>query len=76
MRTKVFSFIVLIGLVNTLFATVPPDWFDNHSSGDTRAIASGCSAPSGQSFLELNNVKALIYTGGDMWWNTATQKAS
>ena len=76
MKTKIFSFIVLIGFASTLFATVPPDWFENHGNGNTRAIASGCSAPSGQSFLELNNVKALIYTGGDMWWNIATGRAS
>lgn len=76
MRTKLFLFIVFLGVVNILFATVPPDWFENRSNGNTKAIAAGCSAPSGQTFLELNNVKALVYTGGDMWWNIATSKAS
>jgi len=76
MKVRFFSFIALLAFTTSLLATVPPDWFENHGNGNTRAIASGCSAPSGQTFLELNNVKALIYTGGDMWWNLATGKAS
>ena len=29
--------------------------------------AASCTPPSGSSFLELNNVKALIHTGGNLW---------
>ena len=76
MKVRFFSFIALLAFTTSVFATVPPDWFEHHGNGNTRAIASGCSAPSGQTFLQLNNVKALIYTGGDMWWNIATGKAS
>lgn len=38
----------------------------------TKAIestAAGCLAPSGYQFLYINNVRARINTGGDMWWN-------
>ena len=76
MKSNILLITGLLLFGTSLFATVPPDWFENHGNGNTRAIASGCSAPSGQSFLELNNVKALIYTGGDMWWNIATTNAS
>lgn len=30
---------------------------------------SGCVGPSARSEMALNNVRALIYTGGDMWWD-------
>lgn len=39
---------------------------------DTKSIkstAAGCLDPSGFRFLHVNNVRARINTGGDMWWN-------
>lgn len=39
---------------------------------DTKAIkstAAGCLDPSGFRFIQVNNVRARINTGGDMWWN-------
>ncbi|MCX6257669.1 MAG: T9SS type A sorting domain-containing protein [Bacteroidia bacterium] len=35
----------------------------------TGSVASGCVIPSTQTELQLNNVRALIMTGGDMWWD-------
>ena len=32
-------------------------------------IASGCAAASSQTELDVNNVRALILGGGDMWWD-------
>ncbi len=34
-----------------------------------KSAAAGCSAGGGFAFLEINNVRARINTGGDMWWN-------
>lgn len=34
---------------------------------DTEERAAGCSPADGQYFLEFNNVKALIHTGGNLW---------
>ncbi|MCF8369864.1 MAG: T9SS type A sorting domain-containing protein [Bacteroidales bacterium] len=34
-----------------------------------KSTAAGCLAPSGFQFLYVNNVRARINTGGDMWWN-------
>ncbi|MEE4257177.1 MAG: T9SS type A sorting domain-containing protein [Bacteroidales bacterium] len=31
--------------------------------------AAGCAAASGYRFLDINNVRARINTGGDMWWD-------
>ena len=34
-----------------------------------KASAAGCSAGASFAFLEVNNIRARINTGGDMWWN-------
>ena len=39
------------------------------NSENIKATAAGCSAPSGFRFLYINNVRARINTGGDMWWD-------
>lgn len=35
-------------------------------------IAAGCSPPTYRSDLDLNNVRAMIHTGGDMWYDLVT----
>ena len=32
-------------------------------------VAAGCSPSSSQTDLDINNVRATILGGGDMWWN-------
>jgi hypothetical protein len=34
-------------------------------------VAAGCSPSSSQTDLDVNNVRATILGGGDMWWNLA-----
>lgn len=34
-----------------------------------KASAAGCSAGASFAFLEVNNIRCRINTGGDMWWN-------
>ncbi|MBN2682745.1 MAG: hypothetical protein JXR58_09580, partial [Bacteroidales bacterium] len=29
----------------------------------------GCSPPTSSVYLEINNVRTLIHSGGDMWWD-------
>ncbi|MCD4745956.1 MAG: hypothetical protein K8R58_06625 [Bacteroidales bacterium] len=41
----------------------------NKSTRSIKAVAAGCASPSGFTFLEVNNVRARINTGGDMWWD-------
>ncbi len=44
--------------------------FGNFKSTESiKSTAAGCSAPSGFRFLHVNNVRARINTGGDMWWD-------
>ena len=34
-----------------------------------KSITAGCVSATGATILDLNNVNALIFTGGDMWWD-------
>lgn len=43
--------------------------YKNRQIKDIKANAAGCSAASGFRFLDINNVRARINTGGDMWWD-------
>lgn len=38
-------------------------------SMEIKAAAAGCPAGAGFAFLDVNNIRARINTGGDMWWN-------
>lgn len=37
-----------------------------------KSVGAGCLPPTASTFLEFNNVKALIQNGGDMWWDFNT----
>ncbi|MGD1846393.1 MAG: hypothetical protein ACFB10_13485 [Salibacteraceae bacterium] len=39
----------------------------------TAALAANCIAPSAATELSINNVRALIQTGGDMWWDLQSE---
>ena len=39
------------------------------STEGLKSTAAGCLAPSGFRYLQVNNIRARINTGGDMWWD-------
>src|SRR5690606_30241299 len=39
------------------------------SGGKNNKIAAGCLTSSSSSSLDINNVRAMVLNGGDMWWN-------
>ena len=41
----------------------------NISSVVNTKVAAGCSPSNSQTDLDVNNVRATIMGGGDMWWN-------
>ncbi len=66
-RTLVVS---LLCLTVTLPGFTRESVFGNFKSTEgIKSTAAGCSAPSGFRFLTVNNVRARINTGGDMWWD-------
>ncbi|HHZ64812.1 MAG TPA: hypothetical protein EYN38_01880 [Flavobacteriales bacterium] len=38
-------------------------------SSGTNSLLAGCAEPNGATYIEFNNVRALIHTGGDMFWD-------
>jgi len=57
--------IFILSIVKGNYAEKQPD----SEVQKLKAGAAGCSAGGGFAFLEINNVRARINTGGDMWWN-------
>jgi hypothetical protein len=41
----------------------------NKSANQVKATAAGCAQATSYRFLDVNNVRARINTGGDMWWD-------
>ncbi|HBZ65232.1 MAG TPA: T9SS C-terminal target domain-containing protein [Bacteroidales bacterium] len=69
---KKYSSLLLTIVLITLGGSV----FSREYIGDvkktksTKAVnAAGCTAGAGYQFLDVNNVRARINTGGDMWWD-------
>jgi hypothetical protein len=64
-----FLSVLLIGLLLT-GVTFSREFVGSQKSTSTiKSTAAGCSAASGFRFLDINNVRTRINTGGDMWWD-------
>lgn len=46
-----------------------PDTTNNQGNNKVKALAAGCASSQAYNFLSINNVRARINTGGDMWWD-------
>ena len=42
---------------------------NNVTTDNVEKVMAACSTPSGAAQLDINNVRTIIYTGGDMWWD-------
>lgn len=76
MKMNTIQKLILIGILgffssNYLFAEKLKT--STHGGGGKpksgKDITAGCAPGSGATYIELNNVRALIFTGGDMWWD-------
>lgn len=68
---NIYRFLSLL-LIGLLLAGVayPREFVGATKSTSTiKSTAAGCSAASGFRFLDINNVRTRINTGGDMWWD-------
>jgi hypothetical protein len=64
--------LVIVGLTSLLSVNVYGDVFVGDKQKQSKAVkasTAGCSAASGYQFLDINNVRCRINTGGDMWWD-------
>lgn len=65
----IFSMLLVQGIY--AYKQYPTNLGDNSGSGsgNHRETAEACQASAGATDLDLNNVRARINTGGDMWWD-------
>jgi hypothetical protein len=64
-----FLSLLLIGLLLTGVAFSREFVGSQKNTSTIKSTAAGCSAASGFRFLDINNVRTRINTGGDMWWD-------
>lgn len=64
-----FLSLLLIGLLLTGVAFSREFVGSQKNASTIKSTAAGCSAASGFRFLDVNNVRCRINTGGDMWWD-------
>ena len=65
----IFLTILAIFFSNTTFAKENIPNPNSNNSNPLRVISAGCLPATAQTQLNVNNVKTLIMTGGDMWWD-------
>ena len=74
MKKLVLSILVLGLAANTFADVLPGHRGPSLASGDGRAA--GCAPANERLFIEFNNIKALIETGGSLWQDRANTRAS
>jgi hypothetical protein len=62
MRIYTLLFLSLIS-----FGSLAQPYGGERANNDVESRAAGCAPATGSTFLEFNNVKALIHTGGNLW---------
>ncbi|MFB6305990.1 MAG: T9SS type A sorting domain-containing protein [Flavobacteriales bacterium] len=72
-RKILLSLIILIFSSGTLLSKAPPSYYSKKNK-EEKSSAAGCSPATSSAFLALNNVRALIQSGGDMWWDFRRQR--
>src|ERR1700741_3864507 len=79
-RKRLLVLVALIGLVN--FAqqvqareNVPMTNGGSPKLGGQLRTTASCQPATSAIDIDINNVKARLMTGGDMWWNLGTQVA-
>ena len=74
---RVFLFLVSVAFALPLSAREVPGAGQNFSStnsGSMKTVEELCQPSKAQSDLSINNVRATILGGGDMWWDLNTAR--
>ncbi|NOQ71580.1 MAG: T9SS C-terminal target domain-containing protein [Crocinitomix sp.] len=73
---KLLLSILVLGLANGMYAL---KWEGHHGplvDSDTDSRAAGCSPANEKIFMEFNNVRALVETGGSLWQDRSNSNPS
>ena len=68
-NNKIFITFLTVFLTSSLMTAKENVPNPNMSNVTYNKVAAGCSPASSQTDLDVNNVRATILGGGDMWWN-------
>ena len=60
---------VLVGFSKSNYAEQWPVLKSHKNTTQNKSVAEGCLPASASTDLDINNVRARINTGGDMWWD-------
>jgi hypothetical protein len=66
---KRIVFITIISLISTQMWADKVPGIDNAMNNKSAKASGGCEPSKTSTELGINNVRALIHTGGDMWWD-------
>jgi len=66
---SIILFFIGICICNITFAEKYRYNSNNNNNKSLNSTTAGCAMATGSTELDLNNVRALIHTGGDMWWD-------
>ncbi len=76
-RIKIAGALTLLGIVGFTGRSVARENIVTaHHKGQQKTAASQCLPATAEIDLDINNVRAHLMTGGDMWWNRNTEKAA
>lgn len=75
-KLKKGVFLLTALLLSTLAFSREPDEYSDKSKDSTnnKSLAANCAGPTSTTELSYNNVRALIQTSGDMWWDYIRQR--
>ncbi len=71
---SVITSICIIGIAGHLFAR--ENIVTAHHKGQLKTTATGCQPAISAIDMDINNVRARLMTGGDMWWNLGEEVAA
>lgn len=74
MKKQLLTLAVFTSLVSNVFGA--PNVNQRPSSGGLNKTASGCDNTAAVIDMDINNVRARLMTGGDMWWDRPTGSAA
>src|SRR6056300_712305 len=68
--------IFVLGLANSLLAYKLEGSYRPEGGSDAESRAAGCAPANERIFMEFNNIRALVETGGSLWQDRANSRSS
>jgi hypothetical protein len=67
--TRLFTLLVIVLIVFPAFAHINPELHGIAPQGGTVSFRNDCAQATQQIEMSINNVRALLLNGGDVWWD-------